>query len=113
MIPRDAKEHYEEWILRISPEIRCAVRPDMLEAIFRYAFYGVPVGDFLQAVIKNNLREACGRADYKNLHALPEIVKVFYNYCPAGCWGSWGSKDAYEEYLELRRVQGPYRGLVF
>jgi hypothetical protein len=49
---------------------------------------GQPTGSFLNAVLRNNLRDAIGRADDEALQALPAIVGWFYNEAPAHCWGS-------------------------
>ena len=45
-------------------------------------------GDFLTAVIQNNLTEALGRADDENRVAIFDIVSWWYNEAPAPCWGS-------------------------
>lgn len=45
-------------------------------------------GEFLQAVLRNDLREAVGRADAGNLIALPAYIGYLYNEAPAACWGS-------------------------
>ncbi len=60
----------------------------MQEALTRYVVDRVAPGNFLQAVISNDLRDACGRADADNLQLLPTYVKWFYNVAPGGCWGS-------------------------
>lgn len=65
----------------------CA-RSEMVEALDRYAQLRHPVGDFLTAVLCNDLKEACGRADDDNLHNLPAIVAYCYNVLPMPCWGS-------------------------
>jgi len=72
----------------IDPELIRNIRLDVLEAIERYVQTGGYLGDFLTAVVENNLREALGRADDDNLRAIHDIVRVFYNYCPGNCWGS-------------------------
>jgi hypothetical protein len=54
----------------------------------RYIEQGIPPGDFLTAVISNDLCEACGRADEENQHLLFEYVKFFYCHAPQECWGS-------------------------
>lgn len=64
--------------------------------IKRYAFNGVRPGDFLQAVISNDLREACVRADEENMDNLPAYVSLFYNHFPIG---SWGSPEAMERWI--------------
>ncbi len=48
----------------------------------------VPTGDFLRAVLSNDLREAIGRADDGNLDALIHIVAYCYNDIPGHCWGT-------------------------
>lgn len=60
----------------------------MRGAVCRYIENGIPPGDFLTAVLRNDLREACGRADDTNRHALFDYVSVLYCYAPAGSWGS-------------------------
>jgi hypothetical protein len=45
-------------------------------------------GDFLTAVIENNLAEALGRADEDNRAAIFKIVSWWYNEAPSPCWGS-------------------------
>lgn len=64
--------------------------------IIRFYEEGIPPGDFLQAVINNDLREACARADDTNVRLLFNYVKWFYNHAPSGTWGYPG---AVEEYL--------------
>ena len=63
--------------------------PDhMVGSIRRYIEQGIPPGDFLTAVLDNNLKEAMGRADDENLRNLPAILAYFYNEAPGLCWGS-------------------------
>jgi len=64
------------------------IRNDMLPAIRRYIEHGMLPGDFLQAVICNDLTEACGRADDENMKNLGAYVAYFYNEVPRVCWGS-------------------------
>lgn len=49
---------------------------------------GIKPGDFLTAVIENNLTEACARADSLNLFLLTKIVEWWWVEAPAACWGS-------------------------
>ena len=69
------------------------VPEDIIESIDRYVEHGVPTGGFLEAVICNDLREACGRADQDNLRIIPAIVGYLYNHCPSTCWGRAYSFD--------------------
>lgn len=58
------------------------------KAIDKYVADGTPVGDFVRAVLENDLRGAVCHADEQNLRDLAEIVKHVYNNIPSGCWGS-------------------------
>jgi hypothetical protein len=63
--------------------------PDyMVGGIERWIEHGIYPGDFLTAVIENDLREACGRADDTNQKLLYQYVSFFYNHAPSRCWGS-------------------------
>ena len=46
------------------------VRQDVIESINRFVTQGVPLGDFLTAVMENNLMEALGQADMGNLSGI-------------------------------------------
>jgi hypothetical protein len=89
-------EHYDEDILSRIPELTLAT-------IERYVQRGIPMGDFLQAVVANDLREAIGRADGGNMRALKQIVQVFYNYCPGNCWGT---REVYKAWVERGGLAG-------
>jgi hypothetical protein len=58
------------------------------DSLIQYVLRGRPVGDFLQAVIENNLTEAFGRADEENRRCLFEICAWLYNWMPSNAWGS-------------------------
>lgn len=45
-------------------------------------------GDFIMAVLENNLRDAFGRADLVSRAALFDIVVFMWNDAPSVCWGS-------------------------
>ena len=64
------------------------MRHDIKASIDRYATKRIPTGDFLKAVLENNLREALGRADDDNLRDIHEIVMYCHNKIPGLCWGS-------------------------
>ena len=61
-----------------------------LDGIKRYVEDRIPPGDFLTAVLENNLRESFNQADEENRKALFEIVCHCYNALPFICWGSPG-----------------------
>ena len=70
----------------------------MMGAIDRYIKHGIPPGDFLTAVICNNLSEAVARADEENMANLPAYVAYFYNEAPGLCWGSRIKMDTWIEF---------------
>ena len=65
-----------------------SVRPDVIESIMSYVHDRVPPGDFLEAVLENDLKESFERADDDNIRSMFEIVQFVYNEIPARCWGS-------------------------
>jgi len=73
----------------------------MIVALRRYIDEHCPVEGFLTAVLSNNLREACRRADEENLANLPAFVAYLYNAAPGDCWGS---PEKVEEWLTARNV---------
>lgn len=60
----------------------------MRQSLFDYIEMGTPPGGFLRAVLINDLREACARADPINRHRLFTYVCFLYNKAPSSCWGS-------------------------
>ncbi len=65
-----------------------AIPERMAGGIMRWIQHGIMPGDFLAAVLRNDLRGACERADDENLANLPAFIGYFYNEGPASCWGS-------------------------
>ena len=63
--------------------------PDyMMDGVERYIEQGIEPGDFLSAIITNNLSEAVRRADDEHIKNIPAYVSYFYNKAPSPCWGS-------------------------
>jgi hypothetical protein len=60
----------------------------LVRALHDYAAYGYLPGRFLQAVISNDLAEACGRADDEAARNLPALVAYLVHEAPPACWGS-------------------------
>ena len=58
------------------------------EGLDRYVQERIHPGSFLEAVLCNDLREACGHADEDNAVALWAIVGYLHNEVPGLCWGS-------------------------
>ena len=58
------------------------------DSLKRYVEQGIPTGDFLRAVLSNDLMEAMGRADENNRAALWDICCYVYNEMPSTSHGS-------------------------
>ena len=71
------------------------IRPDMMDAIYRYIYEGLAPGHFLTAIIDNDLCEAVARADDENLANLPAFTAYFHNEAPWICWGSPANRRAW------------------
>lgn len=52
-------------------------------------------GQFLLAVLRNDLHEAIARADHLSLYALPVVVAWLANRAPSRCWGSLENVEAW------------------
>ena len=70
-----------------------AVNYDMLpehmqEPARAYVEEHQPVGDFLKAVLCNDLVNAFGRADGINKAAMAQWAQWLWNEAPSPCWGS-------------------------
>lgn len=71
--------------------------PEMLQhGAQMWINHGVAPGDFLSAVIRNDLKGACFYADDVNRHRLFEIVRWWYNEPPSACWGSVEKFEAWK-----------------
>jgi hypothetical protein len=76
----------------------------MADGIERYIERHAEPGGFLIALLTNDLRRACERADDTNGRHLLEWVKWLYNYAPSGCWGS---PERFEAWLKERKETTP------
>lgn len=85
------------------------IRPDMREALDAWNDGSGPyVGNFLRAVLSNDLMGAIGLADSHNLATLPAIVSYVYNVLRGD---NHGSRDAVQAWADkhitrLRAEQG-------
>lgn len=64
------------------------IPPLVLASLLRYMLDRVPPGDFLRAVLCNDLKNAVVRADAESLAALKPIVQFCYWELPGGVWGN-------------------------
>jgi hypothetical protein len=68
-----------------------------------YIEEGIPPGDFLYAVLTNNLRETVIRADEINRANIVNWVKFLRSHAPSECWGSVERYNAWIESGGLNR----------
>jgi hypothetical protein len=87
----------------IEHAYRLGIPDYMHDGLVEFILNGRPVGNFLTAVLSNNLKEACGRADETNLQILPNYVKFLYNHAPIGCWGD---EERMESWMERGGLVG-------
>jgi len=79
-----------------------AIPAIQLEALQRYIRDGTPPGNFLTAVLRNDLKEAVARADATNQPLLALYVQWLYNRAPFGCWGT---PEQVERWTAKRRAE--------
>ena len=78
-------------------------RGDMIASLKAYIETGRPLGDFLTAVVQNDLSRAVSHGDLDNLRNLPALSAFLYNKAPMGCWGS---PEKMIEWQEHRGISG-------
>jgi len=77
------------------------------EALQRWVQRGTPCGGFLMAVLRNDLKEAVGRADRENNKALLDIVQAVSREIPNSAWGSAKKvNDWIDGHVLLDRYEG-------
>lgn len=80
---------------------------DAIEALKRYRDDGCPLGDFLTAVVSNDLMQAFGRADMTSRENLFEICQWVYNNMPMTICGSREKVKAWiDKKIEERKNHG-------
>ena len=78
-----------------NPTYTYEIREEMKEAIDQYAEQGQPLGDFLTALLANDLMEALGRADDGNRRDIFQLCMYVYNEIPSLSHGSYAIVKAW------------------
>jgi hypothetical protein len=77
------------WIGHLRTRLLQSRVPEPLwNGLLLYLTERKPPGHFLMAVLMNDLKDACARADEINRAHLYDVVYFLYNYAPEACWGS-------------------------
>jgi hypothetical protein len=69
----------------------------MREVMQLWVERGIDPGDFLMAVLRNDLMGALGKADSTNIDRLKDYGMFLYNEVPSGCFGSLENVSAWME----------------
>lgn len=69
----------------------------------RYMLHGIRPGDFLTALLSNDLLEVFNRGDDEALAGLRVTVQFMYNNCPLG---SFGDKECFQYWLDVGGLNG-------
>jgi len=81
--------------------------PDyMRDGIRNYLEHGLRPGDFLLAVLSNDLMEAFVQVDDVNRAAMHDWVRFLYNHAPRN---SWGSPDLVDDWVRLGGIKGAHK----
>lgn len=73
---------------RIRQQMDLLIPEHMHQAVWYWLWDGIEPGDFLSAVISNDLRGAVLYADHYNTVAIPNWVRFFSSSMPSDSWGS-------------------------
>ena len=79
--------NYTTDSLRINA-LACGIPEYMIGGLVRWIDNHIEPGDFLRAVLSNDLRAACERADETNRYCIFDYVNFLHNHAPSDCWGS-------------------------
>jgi hypothetical protein len=83
---QSGENRHNEAKRRIDMSYKYNVPQHTLEALDRYVNERIPTGDFLYAVLTNDLFGALGRADELNREHIWDICLYIYNELPSACW---------------------------
>lgn len=75
----------------------------LVNSLNDYVSFGQIPGDFLRAIICNDLHKAVARADDYNKMILHIWVSYLYNHAPMG---SWGSETSFNEWIAKGGIEG-------
>ena len=101
------KQLKHEQLQRIESDYMARGLPvRMWGGIKRYLSDGIPPGDFLTALISNDLLGCVSHADDENVLLLHHYIKFLYNGVPGNCWGS---PKRFEEWINASYEWPPYK----
>jgi hypothetical protein len=87
------------------------IQAHLVEALELYVSDGAVPGSFLEAVLCNDLAQACARADHINIRNIPAFAAWLYNEAPIPSWGSPERVAAWVDRKKLERAAEKARPL--
>lgn len=97
--------------MRTYVEAASMLPQHMREGIVEYIRVGRPVGDFLTALLSNDLMAAFERADDYNTQAMREWASYLYSYAPRYPVPCYGSLEIVENWKRVGGLEG-LEGLI-
>ena len=67
----------------------------MVEGLELYINHRIKPGSFMTAVLANDLIEAVGKSDPRNIKNIPAYVYFLYIFAPPECFGSYEKVKAW------------------
>jgi hypothetical protein len=86
---------FEPMMIRIP----AYMRPGLL----RYIEHGIEPGDFLTAILSNDLFGAFAAVERDGHRRVRDYLQFLYNDAPAGCWGS---AERFEAWIKKGGLNG-------
>jgi len=94
---RGLEDYYKAYKWSMLFDDECFDIPKRTKrALDKWACWAEPGGDFITAVLRNDLMKAISRADLENQEAIMDIVIYIYNRLPKDCWGSEEAVESWE-----------------
>lgn len=93
-VTNDLSQRMEQMLSHLPAHMR--------EGAYNYVMFGQPPGDFLRAVLVNDLNGAAQKADGQNRHAL-FLWAQWLDHIPMICWGS---SSAVERWIQIGGAVG-------
>jgi hypothetical protein len=86
--------------------VRKSIPPTSAETLANYVYHGLPPGNFLRALLANDLQSAFRYADLHNRDKMQWWALVVHLYCPGDCHGSY---EIVDDWIDSDGIEGQDR----
>lgn len=93
-----------KWSESISEDQWHLVPHHMRDGLILYVENGILPGSFMEAILENDLKGACARADIINRYRIFDIVSFCYGNLPSA---SWGHPQIVQNWVKHNGLHGP------